>query len=969
MKFQNQVLSLHSDALPADTLLIQKLEGDERMSGLFRFELDLICEDENLDLEAVLYAPAKLGIKIAVGLSGGQVGMATREIAGVFAEFEELEQGQGWTKYRAVLVPKLWHATRTFRSRIFMEKNIEDLATEVLEADELSPALDFEFELNGSYDPREYVVQYEETDWDFLARWLEHEGIYFYFVNDSGEEKVKFADSESSFMQNGFGTTYPYKPEAAGEGGESDNTEEEIRAFSCRQSRLPKKVSVNDYNWRVPSVQLHHTEDVHEDGTGHHTHYNDHFKDQSQGTAIATLRKEELVCRSKVFYGNGSCRAFRPGTTFELEGHFRDDFNRSYVLTAVHHKAEQMISLESATVTGVSYENSFEAVTDDQPWRPARVTAWPSIHGVMHAKIDAEGNGQYAELDEHGRYKIKLPFDEGTSLGLLDDGKASRWVRMAQPYAGENAGMHFPLLKGTEVIVSHIDGDPDRPIIVGAVPNPETESPATGENNTQNGIRTAGGTRMDFDDSADAPGFLFRDATASYVVDMRRHRGSDGGVSTGRSHVKKKEQKSGSGGVEPATPATGRPEQAPAAATGNAGEPAQGTGDTQATGSGMVAPNNALTAPGVQGAWDTFTAAWSQDPNNNEWNTALADIAKNGRYRKSPRSTLSLSTFDKNGEAGVNPPSGAAGTDKINGDGLEKMLKYVTGVASNVGDNRGRSFSSNPLDDVYNFEGNAWGSRVRAWIGDNITLRVGDEYTYADVSRVVSIGTGGYSISEEHGDTDDKTYHFGNATTYSKHTGNTDSESHVEGDSDSYSFVHGQDTSVSLTFGAGATFSLHVSARTDNSVTLGAFNSNSLKVGVFGGLEISVAPKIEIEIGLQVGALDLTAWQWQVGLNQSSMVMNKSDVKLAQQEVDLNKTMARLLGTKAAVSETDNKLLEMQNKLSATENALNSNNAVLAKAMTHLNCNMANLQMNETNLQTFDLGLLRSNTAALHSIT
>ena len=259
MKFQNQVLSLHSDALAADTLMVAKLSGQERMSGLFRFELDLICSDSELDLEAVLYAPAKLGIKVQVKIAGGQIGTSTREIAGVFEEFEQLEEGQGWTKYRAVLVPKLWNTTRSYRSRIFQEMTIEDVIQAVLEKDGLDPQLDFEFQLQRHndedpesrpiYPQREYVVQYEESDWTFLARWLEHEGIYFYFTNEDGEEKVVFADTESAYAASAFGDSYPYRPEAKGEGTDSDKfTEEEIRSFRCKQTRLPTQVTVNDYN-------------------------------------------------------------------------------------------------------------------------------------------------------------------------------------------------------------------------------------------------------------------------------------------------------------------------------------------------------------------------------------------------------------------------------------------------------------------------------------------------------------------------------------------------------------------------------------------------------------------------------------------------------------------------------------------------------------------------------------------------
>ena len=146
----------------------------------------------------------------------------------------------------------------------------------------------------------------------------------------------------------------------------------------------------------------------------------------------------------------------------------------------------------------ISYENAFTCIKADTQWRPELLTPWPSIHGVIHATIDAAASGEYAELDDQGRYKVKLPFD----LSDVKDGKASRYIRMAQPYSGPGMGMHFPLHKGTEVLLIHIDGDPDRPIIVASIPNPDTESPVAGKNQTQCAIHTGGGNKIVIEDSA-----------------------------------------------------------------------------------------------------------------------------------------------------------------------------------------------------------------------------------------------------------------------------------------------------------------------------------------------------------------------------------------------------------------------------------------------------------------------------------
>ncbi|MFN3241490.1 MAG: type VI secretion system Vgr family protein [Planctomycetota bacterium] len=912
MKFQNQVLSLHSDALAADTLMVQKLSGREQMSGLFRFDLDLICSDPELDLEAVLYAPARLGIKVQVKIAGGQVGMSTREIAGVFEEFEQLEEGQGWTKYRAVLVPKLWNTTRSFRSRIFQEMTIEDVVQAVLEKDGLDPQLDFEFQLqrHGDEDPetrpiypkREYVVQYEESDWNFLARWLEHEGIYFFFSNEDGEEKVVFADTESAYADSPFGSSYPYRPEAKGEGTDSDKfTEEEIRSFRCRQTRLPTQVAVNDYNWRVPSARLHFTEDVREAGTGLQTEYNDHFKDEAQGKAIAKVRREELECRAKVFYGTGSCRAFRPGTTFALEEHFRDDFNRSYLLVSVEHEAEQMISLESSTITGVKYENTFTAISDDQPWRPERRTEWPSIKGVMHAKVDAEGDGTFAELDEHGRYKLKMPFDEHSDEA--DDGKASRWVRMAQPYAGVNAGMHFPLLKGTEVLVTHIDGDPDRPIISGAVPNPETESPATNATLTRNAMTTASGNTMQIDDAPEARGFLMADASGSIVDDRRRH------MPRGSAAANASSPGGGNGAVRPAADGV--------APTPAAHDERPGSGAGMARGDEDFENKVSQWDGDARSAWHTFMSG-----------DALRDIKTRGCYQTDSApgdgsDANSLSTADWSSQGGVQGPTDD--NNALNHAGFKEILKNLSTVAVNLGYegfSRGgdqRVGLAEFFRQVHNFTGEAYGSRLRTWVGDDWMIKWGDKYTYNDVTNDVSIGTGGFGWKEEHGDTDDHSWHWGTAKSYSHHTGDDVSRSYRKGRWASDSYTYGAFAAFNLQFDAHATFSLTGSIHTENSIDLGVYNSNSVFVGVKGGIEVTLAALIDTQIGLtrtflEVGSdsrLKMTredgVWltKSEAGLKDFKATLSKTDAALKSEVAALKRDIAALSKTDAAVKQTD----------------------------------------------------------------
>jgi type VI secretion system secreted protein VgrG len=216
---------------------------------------------------------------------------------------------------------------------------------------------------------------------------------------------------------------------------------------------------------------------------------------------VAKLYAESELCRREVYRGEGSVPYVCPGFTFALEDHYRGDFNREYLTLDVEHEGNQTgYLLAGLTREGepreIYYRNSFAAIPSAAQFRPERSTPRPRIAGMIPAKIDASGSGRYAELDNMGRYKVILPFDTSGRK----DGKASAWVRMASPYAGADHGMHFPLHKGTEVLLTFMDGNPDRPVIAAAAPNPETPSVVNADDETMAKITTAGGNSIHIED-------------------------------------------------------------------------------------------------------------------------------------------------------------------------------------------------------------------------------------------------------------------------------------------------------------------------------------------------------------------------------------------------------------------------------------------------------------------------------------
>jgi type VI secretion system secreted protein VgrG len=271
--------------------------------------------------------------------------------------------------------------------------------------------------------------------------------------------------------------------------------EETIVDWRSVQRRIPARVLLTDYNDLKPLLPLIGKADVDKKrGFGTYFEYGDHFEVPADGDALAQLRAERFLTEQFTVFGVTDCVRFHVGHTFTLTDHFDSAQNQKYLITEIEHILGPVPGKEDADA--FDYELKFRAVPFKVAFRPARQTPWPSVAGVVHAHIDSDSSGKFATLDAKSRYKVRFPFDGAGKKGDA----SSTWVRMAQSYAGTGYGSHYPLHKGTEVLVAFYDGDPDRPIIVGAVPNAVTPAASTAKNASQSTIRSASGIHIAMDD-------------------------------------------------------------------------------------------------------------------------------------------------------------------------------------------------------------------------------------------------------------------------------------------------------------------------------------------------------------------------------------------------------------------------------------------------------------------------------------
>jgi type VI secretion system VgrG family protein len=460
---------------PSASVQIAELQGREAISRLFELNV-LAVMNGSLNTASLIGTNATLVFE--------REGKEVRRLHGMIASANDrLDTETQQSTYRFTIVPRAYRMALHETIDIFMDMAVPEIIEKKLSLIGLQKGKDYELRLQGTYVAREFVVQYKETDLAFISRLTEHYGISFCFEHD-GRDIMVFSEGNVGFQPIASGGVAQFRPR----GDPVD-----VFQLEVTQRLVPTKYIVRDYNYRTPQVDLTAEAEVKERQDGRVVEYGAHFKTPEEGAKIAQIRIEEQVAKQQVLVGQSDVPAMSAGAKFKLDGHPWGDLG--LLITEVVHDAKQV-----ALASGEGqrrYTNTFHAIPVDTIYRPPRVTPKPKVHGVLTGVIDAASAEKYAVLDDQGRYRVKLLYDTAES----GEGQASRPIRMMQPHAGAGYGMHFPLRGGVEVLIVCIDGDPDRPIIAGTVPNPQTASPVVAGNAPRNIIRTGGNNEINIDDT------------------------------------------------------------------------------------------------------------------------------------------------------------------------------------------------------------------------------------------------------------------------------------------------------------------------------------------------------------------------------------------------------------------------------------------------------------------------------------
>ncbi|MBZ5653768.1 MAG: type VI secretion system tip protein VgrG [Acidobacteriia bacterium] len=435
--------------LGEDALLLRSFHGQEAISKLFAFELDLVSEEPSIKYADIVGQAVTVRITLADG--------SLRYWNGFVNRFVQAGRDSNVAVYQATIVPWLWFLDQTTDCRIFQNKTAPDIIKQIFQEYGFH---DFSLSLYGDFVTRDYCVQYRESDFNFVSRLMEEEGIFYFFQHDDGKHTLILGNDPAVPKPCPNQATARY--EGTSGGWQDDDV---ILQWLQEQEFRPGVFTATDYNFETPSANL--LSSVNGKGKWEIYDFPGEYTKRADGDKLVKVRLQEQQMPECVARGTSDCRAFEVGYKFKLTDHYRDDLNQEYVLTKLQLSARHNLGYASGSEdTSPVYENNFECVPAATPIRPARRTPVPVVQGVQTAVVVGP-SGEEIFTDKYGRVKVQFHWDrEGKK-----NENSSCWVRVSYPWAGKAwGGIHIPRI-GQEVVVDFIEGDPDRPIITGRVYN------------------------------------------------------------------------------------------------------------------------------------------------------------------------------------------------------------------------------------------------------------------------------------------------------------------------------------------------------------------------------------------------------------------------------------------------------------------------------------------------------------------
>jgi type VI secretion system secreted protein VgrG len=443
-----------------DDLLFHGMHAREEMGRLGEYQLDLLSSKADISLDDIL--GKNVTVKLALPDD------STRYFNGYVTRFAQGGTYGRYNRYFAVVHPWLWFLTRTADCRIFQDMTVPDIVKKVFGD---HSAADFALELTASYRKWTYCVQYRETDFNFVSRLMEEEGIYFYVRHTDGHNTVVLTDSTSKHTAAPGYEKIPFIPPERLARPELEH----ISSWDFSREIQPGVYVHDDYDLERPSVELKTRKALprsYSPSDYEIYDYPGHYLQKGDGETYAGVRIDELGSQFETANAATNAKGIRVGSLFTLEDFPRDDQNREHLILAASYDLQFGDYEAMPEGAGTSYQCSFVSMSSQQQFRPRRATPKPFVQGPQTAVVVGPA-GDEIYTDKYGRVKVQFHWDR---YGKKDQ-NSSCWIRVSHPWAGKGWGSVATPRIGQEVIVDFLEGDPDQPIITGRVYNAEQQPP------------------------------------------------------------------------------------------------------------------------------------------------------------------------------------------------------------------------------------------------------------------------------------------------------------------------------------------------------------------------------------------------------------------------------------------------------------------------------------------------------------
>ena len=444
----------------ASDLKVYSFKGTEALSQPYRFDLELVSEQPDLDLEKLLHLPVYLGFDDQ-----------GRGVHGLVYRVAQGDSGRRLTRYQISLVPQLAYLKHSSHQRIFQRMTVPQIVAQVLSGQGIQSDC-FEFRLSGTYPEREYCVQFGETDLAFIQRLCAEQGIHYHFQHSAEQHLLVFGDDQTVFAQVDQPTPY-----TSGSGMVADTPA--IKRFAVQLETRTTAVNLRDYDPHKPQLTLESAVSGEPLPCLEEQGYPGRFSDRAHGKYLAQRRLERHRSDYRIARGSGDEPALVSGRFLKLADHPREDWNDLWLVTHITHEGKQPQVLEEA-VTDVAggdfrqgYRNQFCATPWDVIFRPPLPEQpRPSIAGYQNAVVTGPVDSEI-HCDEYGRVKVQLAWDRHAAR----DEHSSCWLRVASGWAHDRYGAVLIPRVGMEVLVGFVNGDMDMPVVMGCLPNAATPVP------------------------------------------------------------------------------------------------------------------------------------------------------------------------------------------------------------------------------------------------------------------------------------------------------------------------------------------------------------------------------------------------------------------------------------------------------------------------------------------------------------